>query len=260
MPVFSAISFEIDASVATLRLNRPDALNAMNTEMGRDIQRAMLEIESNRQLRALILAGTGSIFCSGRHSGGPSSENPDALAEYTKVWCEALASIRSSRVPVVAAINGPVESDGIVLALCADWLLAAGSAEFLNLSGAMDSAPDFGLSRFLHHVMGHVPDLDAKIGKELFSAQQALQCGLINECLEQHQLLPRARQVATQLAEGPTRALVATRRLVDEGASNSFEDQCRRELEANRELRECFDGKEGVQAFLEKRAARFRGE
>ena len=66
------------------------------------------------------------------------------------------------------------------------------------------------------------------------SAEQALQWGLINECLEQHHLLPRARELATQLAQGPTRALVASRLLVDEGASNSFEAQYRRELEVNR--------------------------
>ena len=260
MSVYSAIHFEVDGPVAILTLNRPDDLNTMNVEMGHDIQQAMSEIESDRRNRILILTGAGKVFCSGRDPGGPSSTNPDAVAEYTQVWCDALASIRASRVPVIVAINGPVGRDGILLALCGDWLLAADSAEFVGLPSAMDSAPDFGLSWFLPRVIGHLPDLDRKTSKEPVSAQQARQCGLINECLVQHQLLPRARELATQLAQGPTRALVASRRLVDEGASNSFEAQCRRELEVNRELRECFDGKEGVQAFLEKRPARFRGE
>jgi 2-(1,2-epoxy-1,2-dihydrophenyl)acetyl-CoA isomerase len=260
MPVYSAIYFEIEGPVAVLTLNRPDSLNAMNAEMGHDIQRAVSEIESDSRVRVLILTGAGNVFCSGCGPGGPASENPNALAEYTQAWCDAMASIRASRVPVIVAVNGPVESDGILLALCGDWLLAADSAEFVGLPSAMDSAPDFGLSWFLPRVIGHLPNLDRKTSKEPVSAQQARQCGLINECLVQHQLLPRARELATQLAQGPTRALVASRRLVDEGASNSFEAQCRRELEVNRELRECFDAKEGIQAFLEKRPARFRGE
>jgi 2-(1,2-epoxy-1,2-dihydrophenyl)acetyl-CoA isomerase len=244
MPVYSAILFEVEGPVAILTLNRPDSLNAMNADMGVDVQRAVLEIESNSQVRILVLTAAGSVFCSGRGPEDPSSTTPDGLAKYTEVWGDALASIRASRVPVIVAINGPVEGDGILLALCGDWLLAADSAEFVRLPNAIDLPP--GLNKLR--------------SKEPVSAAQALQWGLLNECLEQQQLLPRVRELATQLAQGPTRALVASRRLVDEGASNSFETQCRRELEVNRELRECFDGKEGVQAFLEKRPARFRGE
>jgi 2-(1,2-epoxy-1,2-dihydrophenyl)acetyl-CoA isomerase len=260
MSVYSAIHFEIEGSVAILTLNRPDSLNAMNTGMGHDIHRAMLEVESDSRLRVLILTGAGNVFCSGRDPGGLSSAKPDAVAEYTQIWCDALASIRASRVPVIVAINGPVESDGILLALCGDWLLAADSAEFVQLFSVIDSAPDVGLSQHFPGAIDLSPSQNRSANTESVSAEQALQWGLINECLEQHQLLPRARELATQLAQGPTRALIATRRLVDEGVTNSFEAQCRRELEVNRELRECFDGKEGVQAFLQKRPARFRGE
>ena len=211
MSVYSAIHFEVDGPVAILTLNRPDDLNTMNVEMGHDIQQAMSEIESDSRIRILILTGAGKVFCSGRDPGGPSSASPDALAEYTQVWCDALASIRASRVPVIVAINGSVENDGMVLALCGDWLLAADSAEFVQLSSVINSPSDVGLSHFLPRAIGLPPGLNRSISRESMSAGQALQCGLINECLEQHQLLPRARELATQLAQGPTRALVATR-------------------------------------------------
>lgn len=260
MSVYSAIIVEVDGPVAVLTLNRPDSHNALHVEMGTEIQRAMIEIENDSRIRALILTGSGSVFCSGRDPGNPSPTSPDATANCTEAWCCALASIRASRVPVIVAINGKVVEDGILLALCGDWLLAANSAEFVHLFSAIDSAPNVGLTQYIPRAMGRPPSLKTMISKEPVSAEQALQWGIINECLEAGQLLPRARELAAQLARGPTRALVATRQLVDEGASNSFEAQCRRELEINRELRECFDGKEGVQAFLQKRPARFRGE
>jgi 2-(1,2-epoxy-1,2-dihydrophenyl)acetyl-CoA isomerase len=256
----SAIQFEVEGSVAILTLNRPESLNAMNADMGADLKRAVLEIERSSQVRILVLTGAGSVFCSGRDPEDPSSTNSDGVADYIEAWGDALASIRASRVPIIVAINGPAEGDGILLALCGDWLLAADSAEFVRLSSVIEPGPDIGLSLHFPLAVGLPAGLITEISKEPVSAAQALQWGLVNECVEESQLLARAREVATQLAQGPTQALVLTRQLVDEGIGNSFETQYRRELEVNRELRESFDGKEGVRAFLEKRPPHFRGE
>jgi 2-(1,2-epoxy-1,2-dihydrophenyl)acetyl-CoA isomerase len=110
------------------------------------------------------------------------------------------------------------------------------------------------------HAIGRPGSLEMIKTGEPVAAEKALLWGMINECLEDAQLQSRARDWAEILVQGPTRALVMTRQLVDEGTDNSFEDQYRRELETNRELRESRDGKEGVLAFLEKRPAQFREE
>jgi 2-(1,2-epoxy-1,2-dihydrophenyl)acetyl-CoA isomerase len=212
MAGFSTILFKAKGSVATLTLNRTEELNALNADMGSAILQALEDIEKNRDIRALIVTGAGSAFCTGEFPEEPLQE-----------------ALHACRVPIVTAVNGVAADGGCTLALRGDLVLAARSATFVT-------------------------------AKDSVSAEKALARGMINECLEPETLLPRARELATGLAQGPTRALALTRQLVDEGANNSFEAQYRRELEVNRELREAFDGKEGVQAFLEKRPARFRGE
>lgn len=135
-----------------------------------------------------------------------------------------MQALRCCPVPIVSVISGRANQ----VALSGDIILAAPGAVFERQG-------------------------------ESVSAEQALALGLVNACVEEDELLPQARQWAQTLSQGPTQALVMTRQLVDEGANNSFAAQYRRELEVNRELRESADGKEGVQAFLEKRKPRFSG-
>jgi 2-(1,2-epoxy-1,2-dihydrophenyl)acetyl-CoA isomerase len=260
VPVYNAILFEVDGPVATLTLNRPDCLNALNFEMGEDIQQAMQLVEHDSSIRALVLTGAGRGFCSGQDLGDRAPPDSDIVEIYTKAYFAVLACIRASRVPVVMAINGSAAGGGFSLVLCGDLLLAAQSAEFVQEPSRIGIAPDLDSSYLLPSAIGRARSLEMMMANEPVSAEQALQWGMINECLDDEQLMPRARELASTLAKGPTRALAMTRQLVDESEGNDFEAQYRRELEVNRELRDCFDGKEGVQAFLEKRAARFRGE
>jgi 2-(1,2-epoxy-1,2-dihydrophenyl)acetyl-CoA isomerase len=259
MASYNSILFEVDGVVATLTLNRPDNHNALNLEMSHEIQQALRVIELESNIRALILTGAGGDFCSGHDHGDLSQSEPNALADYSKAWHSSLAGIRACCVPVIVAVNGSAIGDGCLLALCADLLFASYSAEFVHPSPHSDVLPDLGLSPLLPQLIGLFGSHHMTTNERV-SASQALQRGIINECLEEGQLLSRAREWAAKLAEGPTRALTMTRQLVDESPGNSFEAQYRRELEVNSELRECVDSKEGVQAFLEKRPARFRGE
>ena len=243
MPAYKSVLFQVDGSVVTLTLNRPACLNALNEDMCHEIQQAMQTIEQDHSVRALIVTGAGNGFCSGQDSGAGEPSIPGTRSAESHPYSRALDSLRSSRVPVVMAINGIAAGTGFSLALCGDVLLAANTASFLP-----SATPD-GLAHSSSMITGHDPVL----------TQQALQQGVINECLRGDELLSRARELANKLAQGPTRALVLTRQLLDEGADSSFEAQYRRELEVNQELRESHDGREGVQAFLEKRPARFRG-
>ena len=256
---YKSIQFEVVDAVATLTLNRSECDNVLTAEMDNEIQQAMKEVEGNTCIRAVILTGAGRSFCVGRAKSDGMSPGSDDGANFSQEGSGALASVRASRVPVVVAVNGIAAGTGFSLALCGDLLLAAGSASFVQLPEQFGIEPNLE-SGSLFHAVGRPGSLGMLKTDEPVAAEKALRWGLINECLEDGELQTRAREWAEALAQGPTRALVMTRQLVDEGTDNSFEDQYRRELETNRELRESRDGKEGVLAFLEKRPAQFREE
>ena len=256
---YKSIQFEVVDAVATLTLNRSECDNVLTAEMDNEIQQAMKEVEGNTCIRAVILTGAGRSFCIGREvSEGISPRSGDA-ADFAQEGFDTLASVRASRVPVVVAVNGIAAGTGFSLALCGDLLLAALSASFVQLPEQFTIEPNLE-SGSLFHAVGRPGSLGMLKTDEPVAAEKALRWGLINECLEDGELQTRAREWAEALAQGPTRALVMTRQLVDEGTVNSFEEQFRRELQTNRELRASYDGKEGVQAFLEKRPAQFSGK
>jgi 2-(1,2-epoxy-1,2-dihydrophenyl)acetyl-CoA isomerase len=138
--------------------------------------------------------------------------------------------------------------------------MAARSAKFIQVFSRIGLIPDLGSTWLLPRAIGRTKALKIMMTNETVMAETALEWGMITDCFDDDQLMPQARELAAKLAKGPTRALIETRAMVDEGNDNDFAQQFRRELEVNSEMRDTFDGKEGVNAFLEKRPTAFRGE
>lgn len=172
----------------------------------------------------------------------------------------AMNAVRTAPVPVIMAINGTAAGAGFSLSMVGDITLAARSAKFIQVFSRIGLVPDCASTYLLPRIIGRGQALKAMMTNDPISAETALEWGLISECLEDDELMPAARTLAARLAKGPTRALVETRRLVDEIEGDAFERQFRRELEVQAEIREGHDGKEGVAAFVERRPAVFRGE
>jgi len=158
------------------------------------------------------------------------------------------------------AVNGIAAGGGFSLALNGDIVMAARSAKFIQVFSRIGLIPDLGSTWLLPRAIGRTKALKIMMTNETVTADMALEWGMITDCVDDDQLIPRARELAAKLAKGPTLALMSTRNMVDEGNANTFAQQFRRELEVNSEMRVSFDGKEGVNAFLEKRPAAFRGE
>ena len=202
-------------------------------------------MDRDSHVRALVVTGSWDL-----------GANPfDEIARLRDVQ----AALRACNVPLVVAISGPVSATGALLALAGDWLLAEDSVRFNALSTALDVGEAMWLPWLLPPAMSDASVEPQRSIPPSLTSRQAAAWGLVNEVTAQGQLRARAVEVAWRLAQGPTLALVAARRLVDAAYARSFAAQYRAELDANRVLRESADGREGVRAFLEKRRARFRG-
>ncbi|MBO0333157.1 enoyl-CoA hydratase/isomerase family protein [Sneathiella sp. CAU 1612] len=260
MENFKNIIFEVDNSVATLTLNRPEALNAMTFELMYEIQDALKIIDEDKSIRALILTGSGRGFCAGQDLRNRPPEGSDIVELYTGCYFDAINAIRICRVPVITAVNGAAAGGGFSLALAGDILIAGKSAKFIQVFSRIGLSPDLGSTYLLPQAIGRARALRMMMTNEPVSADQAFDWGLVSDVYDDDKLMDEARALAAKLASGPTYALEMTRKTVDESAHNDFKTQFRRELEVNAELREKYDSKEGVAAFLEKRPAVFKGE
>jgi 2-(1,2-epoxy-1,2-dihydrophenyl)acetyl-CoA isomerase len=260
MSDYEFILFEVDQGVATLTLNRPQALNALTFEMMAEVRQAMARVEADRDIRALIFTAAGRGFCSGQDLKNRPPEGADIVEMYCDTYLGVFNDIRHCRVPVIIAVNGTAAGGGFSLALSGDIIMAARSTKFIQVFSRIGLIPDLGSTWLLPRAIGRTRALKLMMTNEPILADQAMEWGMLADVVDDDQLLPQARELAAKLAKGPTLALLETRKMVDEGNDNDFAAQFRRELEVNSVMRDTFDGKEGVNAFLEKRATSFRGE
>jgi 2-(1,2-epoxy-1,2-dihydrophenyl)acetyl-CoA isomerase len=162
-------------------------------------------------------------------------------------------------VPVVVAVNGVAAGGGFSLAMSGDVILAARSASFIQVFSRIALVPDLGSTWLLPRLIGRQRALELMLLNEPLSAERAREWGLVREVVDDARLLDEATALAQRLADGPTRALVATRQLLEESEHASYEVQFRRELEVQSVIRTGPDAQEGRKAFVEKRKAQFTG-
>jgi len=162
-------------------------------------------------------------------------------------------------VPVVVAVNGVAAGGGFSLAMAGDLIVAARSARFIQVFSRIGLVPDLGSTWLLPRLIGRQRALELMLFNEPLSADQARDWGLVYDVVEDDVLREGALRIARRLADGPTRALVATRRLLEDGEFSTFAEQFRREIEVQSVIRESADALEGRKAFAERRQARFTG-
>lgn len=255
----AGVRSEQDGAVRILTLDDPATLNAMTPRMLGGLASAIAEATSDSGVRCLLLTGAGRGFCSGQNLKG-GDLFPEGVLEgvMTHYW-PAFRAIRECSVPVVVAVNGVAAGGGCSLALAGDVVVAARSASFIQVFSRIALVPDLGSTWLLPRLVGRQRALEMMLLNEPLSAQRAHEWGIVREVFDDDALRDGALALARRLAEGPTRALVATRRLVDEGEHARYEAQFRSELEVQQVVRESADAREGRAAFVERRKARFTG-
>ncbi|MGY3488355.1 2-(1,2-epoxy-1,2-dihydrophenyl)acetyl-CoA isomerase [Bradyrhizobium sp. USDA 4011] len=255
----SSVKRERDGKVGILTLNDPATLNAMTPELLGDLARAIGEMGVDPGIRALILTGEGRGFCSGQNLKAFNSLGDNIYTGVMKHYWPAMQALRECRTPVVVAVNGVAAGGGFSLAMSGDIILAARSASFIQVFSRIGLVPDLGSTWLLPRLVGRQRALDLMLLNEPLSAERAKEWGLVRDVVDDARLLDEAKALAGRLADGPTRALVATRQLLEESEHASYADQFRREIELQMVIRESADAQEGRKAFVEKRKAQFTG-
>ncbi|SEC87314.1 enoyl-CoA hydratase-related protein [Bradyrhizobium erythrophlei] len=255
----SSVKRERDGKVGILTLNDPASLNAMTPELLGDLARAIGEMGVEPGIRALILTGEGRGFCSGQNLKAFNSLGDNIYTGVMKHYWPAMQALRECRMPVVVAVNGVAAGGGFSLAMSGDIILAARSASFIQVFSRIGLVPDLGSTWLLPRLIGRQRALELMLLNEPLSAERAKEWGLVRDVVDDARLLYEAKALAGRLADGPTRALVATRQLLEESEHASYADQFRREIELQMVIRESADALEGRKAFVEKRKAQFTG-
>ncbi|MCX8101992.1 MAG: enoyl-CoA hydratase-related protein [Geminicoccaceae bacterium] len=239
-----------------LVLDRADRLNAFDRPMHGALAAALDRAAADRDCRAVLLTGAGRGFCAGQDLAAVEGE-VDLGRLLAQTWNPLVRRLRELPVPTVAAVNGIAAGAGVALALACDLVLAAKSARFFMAFAKLALIPDAGASWHLPRLVGPARARALALLGDPLPAEEAERTGLIWRAVEDATLEAEAEAAAARLAQGPTAALVATRRLLEESWSRSLEEHLEEEARLQGELGRASDYAEGVRAFLEKRPARF---
>lgn len=253
---------DAESGVATITLNRPERLNALTFEVYGELVSAFRALDTEPGVRAIILTGKGRAFCSGGDVEdiiAPLLERDAAgLLEFTTLTCDLIGAIRSCRRPVIAALNGTTAGAGAVIAAACDVRIAAESARIaflftkVGLSGA-----DMGAAWLLPRIVGLGRASEILLAGEFLDAAEAHRIGLYNRVVPDGEALPAARELAMRLAHGPSAAIAVTKRALEEEAAMGFGEALAAEARAQAGCMESPNFREGYEAFVAKRPARF---
>jgi 2-(1,2-epoxy-1,2-dihydrophenyl)acetyl-CoA isomerase len=246
-----------DGAVQRITLNRPDKLNAFTRTLHEELQGA-LEVARDPEVRAVVITGAGRGFSAGQDLGA-FEESGDVAAMLRATYHVNVMAIRSLEKPVVAAVNGVCAGAGLSLACACDIRLASDAAFFVPGFVGIGLIPDSGGTYFLQRLLGTARAFEWMTSNRRLTAAEAHAWGLVSELVEVDAFAARVAERAAELAAGPTRAIALTKRLYDEAATSTLEEQLEREAEAQAEAARTDDFREGVAAFGEKREARFSG-
>jgi 2-(1,2-epoxy-1,2-dihydrophenyl)acetyl-CoA isomerase len=267
MAALETVNVHRDGAAATVQLNRPQALNAWNRQLGLDLLAALEDVAGDDDVRAVMLTGAGRGFSSGADlrdlTGAEEERTAQGLPDVEKVLSERyhpiITLVRTMPKPVLAAVNGPAVGIGLSLALAADLVLARESAYFLLAFVNIGLVPDGGSSLFVPSRVGLARAAEMALLGERVPARRALEWGLINRVAADDAFEEEARALLERLAQGPTRSYAGTKRQLNRWLYAGMDEQLAFEASVQQEMVASGDFAEGVGAFVAKRQATFEG-
>lgn len=256
-----SIIFETRDQVGCITLNRPEKLNAFNRDMALLFQEKLDECKTSKNIRAVYITGSGKGFSAGQDlaevldPGGPGMKK--ILSEH---YNPIVSRIRKLDKPVVCAVNGVAAGAGANIAFCCDIVVAAQSASFIQAFSKIGLIPDSGGTHTLPRLIGWQKASAIMMLGDKIPAQEAERIGMIYKVFPDDNFSEEAFKIAVQLAKMPTKALAYTKQALNLSVDNSFEEQLLDEDILQQRASQTYDYKEGVQSFIEKRVADFKGD
>jgi 2-(1,2-epoxy-1,2-dihydrophenyl)acetyl-CoA isomerase len=257
----SYILSQLQDKVMIITLNRADKFNSFNRDMALQFQQALDKAESDDNVRAIVLTGTGKAFCAGQDLAEAIDPNGPGIAKIVdEHYNPIILRLRKIEKPIIAAVNGVAAGAGANIALACDIVTATTSASFIQAFSKIGLIPDSGGTFFLPRLVGFQRAAALMMTGDKVTAPEAQQMGMIYKVFPDETFMQDVLTFANTLANMPTKAIGLTKRLLNESLFNTHDKQLSREGIAQVDAASSMDYAEGVNAFLEKRKPEFKGK
>jgi 2-(1,2-epoxy-1,2-dihydrophenyl)acetyl-CoA isomerase len=259
---YETLQFQCKDGVAHVTLDRPDVMNAMDLQLMQELARVAISCDEDPSVRAVLLTGAGRAFSAGGDLASFAQQGdglPGFLKKATTELHGAISRLARMDAPLITAVNGAAAGAGLSLALAGDLVVAAESARFTLAYTAAGLTPDGGSTFLLPRLIGLRRAQELVLTNRRLSAAEALDWGLVTQVVPDDQLLRTAGELAARMAAGPTLAFGSAKRLLLRSTGDALEAQMEHEARGIADAARSDDGREGIAAFLAKRAPAFRG-
>ena len=251
----------LNNGVFKITLNRPEVYNSFNQAMAFSLQKELDYCAQNDEIRTIIITGSGKVFCAGQDLSEATDPNGPELESIVRDhYNPIILKIRSLEKPVIAAVNGVAAGAGANIALACDLTIAQENASFIQAFSKIGLIPDSGGTYFLPRIIGVQKALALMFTGDKISAKEAEELNMIYKCISEEEFEDFILKIAEKMALMPTRAFGLTKKAVNQSLDNTLEEQLNLEEKLQTEAGKTEDFQEGVQAFLEKRKAKFKGK
>jgi 2-(1,2-epoxy-1,2-dihydrophenyl)acetyl-CoA isomerase len=257
---FEALRWAVAGGIATITLNRPEALNSLEGRLKAELQIAIRQAGRDSNVRVVILTGAGRAFCAGQDLKERLQPDPTSLDDEVRERFNPIVSaIRLLDKPVIAAVNGVAAGAGASLAFACDLRIVSETASFVLAFGGIGLIPDSGATWLLPRLVGLGRATELMLLPDPLPAAEALRIGLVNRVVPAAELLAETGAMAATLAAAAPRALALTKRAIRRALESGFEDAIDYEASLQGIAGRTADHAEGMAAFVEKRPPRFTG-
>jgi enoyl-CoA hydratase/carnithine racemase len=261
---YKCLLYEAKDGIATLTLNRPERMNALGDTLREDFLDAITRTAADPDVRVMIVTGAGKAFCAGgdvkaMNEAKEAGRERPLLDKIAPSRDRTLLAMRDAPQPIIAAVNGAAAGAGMNLALGCDLRLASSAAKFAQAFVKRGLHPDWGGTYFLPRAVGTATAAELIFTGDVIDAAEALRIGLVSRVLPPEELMPATLELARKIASGPPIAIRLAKRAIYRNAGSDLRSALEFETFAQNACFDTEDAREGIRAFVDKRAPVFRG-